>query len=400
MKQKLIAAFALMILASSFPAAAQEGSGLKIDVGEPFTLWKNEKHRDWGPWNFPELRKCADGSLLLRFHAGRDSVAPVQETATLYRSHDLGKTWRPDPMGELKPLSPRTRAAFKQFNPNGWEPLEGMWFSGFCNLSDGTSVAYYCQPMRGGAPPRFINGMWHSPDGGTTWKGPVDVELTVPGHKLDHLGRGPGLWRRSVQLDNGDLVTVAHTEFEGDKSCRVIALGSSDKGRKWRYLATVAYDPDMNTPPTTDGFTEPIICKLADGELICFIRTQGHYPMYQSYSRDGGKTWTKPVKSGVDGVAPDMQLLSNGVLACSYGRPSANIMFSADGAGRKWTDHTTIYAPVPPTLRGRSTYYTSFEEVSPGRLFLVFDVINYKDSPDAKPANCIRGVYIDVQRRK
>ena len=388
MKWKLVAAFAVMILASSLPAAAQGGSGLKITVGEPFTLWKNEKHRNWGPWNFPELRKCADGSLLLRFHTGRDSVAPVQEAPSLYHSHDRGKTWRPDTMGKLKPLSPRMRAAFKQFNPNGWEPLEGMWFSGFCNLSDGTSVTYYCQPMRDSdAPPgqpNFINSMWHSPDGGTTWKGPVDVELTVPGHKLDHLGRGPALWRRSVQLDNGDLVTVAHCGFEGDKKARVIALGSSDKGHTWQYLATVAHDETINT----EGFTEPIICKLADNddgneELICFMRTNGNQPMYQSYSNDGGETWTEPVQSGVDGVAPDMHLLSNGVLACSYGRPGTRIMFSADGTGHEWTDHTELFS-------GYSTHYTSFEEVAPGRLLLVFDAINYQG------ANCIRGVYIDV----
>lgn len=316
----------------------------------------------------------------------------------MYRSHNQGETWQADPMGELNPISPRMRAVY--LARYGKEPLDGMWLSGFCNLSDGTSVTYWHQAMveDDNEPTQYISTMWLSPNGGTTWNDPVDVELTGPANVFGqgHEGQGPALWRRSVQLDNGDLITVVVCRFEGDKKFRVTALGSSDKGHHWRHLATVAHDETINT----EGFTEPIICKLADEELICFMRTQGHQPMYQSYSRDGGKTWTKPVKSGVDGVAPDMQLLSNGVLVCSYGRPGANIMFGADGAGRKWTDHTTIYAPVPPTLRGRSTYYTSFEEVSPGRLFLVFDVINYKDAPNAKPANCIRGVYIDVQRVK
>ena len=86
-----------------------------------------------------------------------------------------------------------------------------------------------------------------------------------------------------------------------------------------------------------------------------------------------------------------MHLLSNGVLACSYGRPGVNIMFSADGTGRQSTDHTEIFS-------GSSTCYTSFEEISPGRLLCVFDSINFQDAPNAKAANCIRGVYITIER--
>ena len=86
-----------------------------------------------------------------------------------------------------------------------------------------------------------------------------------------------------------------------------------------------------------------------------------------------------------------MHLLSNGVLACSYGRPGVNIMFSLDGTGNGWTKHTAIFS-------GNSTSYTSFAEVAPGRLLLIFDARAFQDAPGAKPANCIRGVFIDVAR--
>ena len=379
-----VGAFAL----SCWPAAtgAQGGDALKITVGKPFTIAKTEKHLTWGFWNFPYMRKCADGSLLLCFSTREDAFLSIERAPSLYRSRDGGKTWKPDPMGKLKHLSPGVRAAYTRYN-KGKEPVCGMGLSAFCNLSDGSSITYYYHAMRGDAPPRYVNSMWHSPDGGKTWHGPVDSPITVPGNALDRLGRGPAIWARAVQLPNGDLVTTAHSRFKGDKKLLVIALGSSDKGRNWHYLGTVARDETIDT----EGFTEPIVCNTADGALICFMRTQGGHPMYQSWSRDGGKTWSKPQKSGVLGVAPDMHLLSNGVLACSYGRPRANIMFSADGTGRKWTNHMTIFP-------GHGTYYTTFEEIAPGRLLYVFDAINFKDAPDAKPANCIRGVYIDVRR--
>ena len=49
---------------------------------------------------------------------------------------------------------------------------------------------------------------------------------------------------------------------------------------------------------------------------------------------------------------------------------------------------------------GGSCSYTSFEEVSPGRLLYVFSTLKFRDAPGAELANCIRGVYIDVERVK
>ena len=200
------------------------------------------------------------------------------------------------------------------------------------------SLIFY-ETMRAQSPAVFVGSIWTSPDGGKTWQKPVDVEFAVPGNVQDSLGRGPAVWHRAVQLTNGNLVTVAHTLFAGQSKLRVIALGSSNKGRSWGYLAAVAYDPNIDT----EGFTEPILCQTATGSLMCFMRTDGGYPMYQSFSNDGGNTWTQASQAGVDGVAPDMRLLSNGVLACSYGRPGVNIrLFSPDGSGNGWTN---IYDP-------------------------------------------------------
>jgi len=71
-------------------------------------------------------------------------------------------------------------------------------------------------------------------------------------------------------------------------------------------------------------------------------------------------------------------LMSNGVLACSYGHPASCLMFSVDG-GHSWTSHHVISGQY-------GFNYASIREVSPGRLLYLHD------------APTLRGVYVDVER--
>ena len=102
--------------------------------------------------------------------------------------------------------------------------------------------------------------------------------------------------------------------------------------------------------------------------------------MSQVFSHDGGNTWEKPITLEVGKVAPDLVLMSNGVLACSYGRPASCIMFSIDG-GKTWCSHHVVSDRV-------GFNYTSIREISPGRLLYVHD------------APKMNAVYIDVERNK
>jgi len=79
----------------------------------------------------------------------------------------------------------------------------------------------------------------------------------------------------------------------------------------------------------------------------------------QAWSSDDGKTWTKPASTPYKGVALRVRRLSNGVLACTTGRPGpVVVMFSVDGSGANWSH-------VTPIFTGKSTHYTDFIELSP-----------------------------------
>jgi hypothetical protein len=145
-------------------------------------------------------------------------------------------------------------------------------------------------------------------------------------------------------------------------------MRSTDEGKTWTYVSTIG----------PGG--EPSVCRLSATEQTAVIRGDRDSCMKQMFSHDAGKTWSKPIKLEVGRVLPDLVLMSNGVLACSYGRPASCIMFSLDG-GKTWPSHHVISDKV-------SFNYTSIREISPGRLLFIHD------------APRMNGMTIDVELNK
>lgn len=179
---------------------------------------------------------------------------------------------------------------------------------------------------------------------------------------------------------------------------RTFVVKSTDEGRTWHYLASIAV-PRLGDP-IGEGFVEPTITLLDDGKLLCIMRTGHHYPLYASWSADSGKTWGPPVYTGLDrGADPNLIKLADGRVALSWGRrypegwskitPEGdrfyfkypgegltNLAISDDG-GATWTNHRIAQ-------RTGSTYSTIFE-VEPNVIFFQVDqwvwrvILNQKD---------------------
>jgi photosystem II stability/assembly factor-like uncharacterized protein len=139
-----------------------------------------------------------------------------------------------------------------------------------------------------------------------------------------------------------------------------------DQGRTWNYVSTIG----------PGG--EPAVARLSGTKMTAVIRGAKTSPMTQVFSDDGGRTWGKPVTLEEGKVAPDLVMMSNGVLACSYGRPASCIMFSVD-EGRTWCSHHVVSYRV-------GFNYCSIREISPGRLLFAHDAAG------------LNAVYIDVER--
>ena len=235
----------------------------------------------------------------------------------------------------------------------------------------------------------------------------------------------PDVWMFGSILEalNGDLLATVCLRLERDKGDPIrtnyyhsMLLRSSDNGKTWREYSTIAAVEPGEEPWSGMGSAGPSetgLVRLADKRLYGIFRTGGF--MGNVWSSDDGKNWTRPVSTPFKGVAPRIRRLSNGVLACTYGRPGpVTIMFSLDGTGEKWSHVTELFA-------GMSTRYTDLIEVEPGKVLVVYDSVPYGWNPvpyaptfvghdawggithplseDARAKNTIYGTFVEVKRK-
>ncbi len=282
----------------------QPGEPFEVLVSEPWTVHSSPAGGG------TTMLKLANGDIVNEYweSGGEEQYALI--------SHDRGKTW--------------TRTAWP-----GDSACVGV-------LSDGTVLAMaYMKGVHQVAPGQFLYPRWVSRDHWKSWEGPLDTPVHIPkgtGGTGDNLKpyNGPLFWRSLMELPDGRLLATMYGYFEGDdvpipgfrvpkigttptpgfNKYRTLLVESQDKGASWSLVSTIAYDPRIGQ----ESFCEPAMVRLPDGELVCIMRTgYTHDPMYICRSQDDGRTWSKPVSTGLTGVDPRLLLLSNGLLACAYG---------------------------------------------------------------------------------
>ena len=207
--------------------------------------------------------------------------------------------------------------------------------------------------------------------------------------------------RKIVGLQDGSLLVSMYGRDEkgtGHKrKYRSLALHSTDRGKTWLYLSTIAFDATKHV--RGEGFDETTLLVLPDGKVLSFIRSGASYqasmgsfnnndpsvdmpfgyakqtPVYMTASIDGGKNWSSADPISPYGVWPDAVLMENGLLVVSYGRPGNWMMFSKD-EGNSWGPIIPFYHGLYPPDCGN---YVSLAEVAPDILLVVYARTNPND---------------------
>jgi hypothetical protein len=173
-----------------------------------------------------------------------------------------------------------------------------------------------------------------------------------------------------------------------DPRSGVFFYRSTDNGNSWTIQGRIPFVEDVVGDPFGSkrmGFTEPAFEILKDGTYLCVLRTTdgaGVGPMYASYSKDMGKTWTRPRPIAGAGVLPRLLQLENGVLVLASGRPGVQLRFSTDG--RSWTDsfemlpHSSSLSNELGWQANISDGYTGLLPLAKNRFLLVYSDFNYK----------------------
>ncbi len=314
----------------------------------------------------------------------------------------------------------------------------GTHFNRFLNLSDGTLLTEGKLSRDGGqtwsgTPIRFGNGAEQLRDGSvlgldyrcvpiegkTGWYGVARyfspdgqrfdedrAEMFVPeakaamGHAL-HVG--PLFMRSILQRLDGSLVALMGGWFKSDTALcpygrgrpysRTYVCDSADGGKTWRYLSTIGYKQIGS-----EGFNEASMKRLPDGSWLAALRSGNERdllcqdnPIMYSVSRDEGRTWSPPERTGLEGCFPSLAVLSDGQLAMSYGRPGAMLAFSADH-GRTWTDATCVDATP-------YSGYTDVVEIEPGLLLVGFGAAGYLDPQTGQRSEDLRLARVRYRNR-
>ena len=275
------------------PTAIQSDGTLKLGFGEEHVILPRGLQ--------PSLLCTRAGTLIVQaqlpqkpFPSNRISYPYALGTEV---SRDGGKQWTNIP---LKP------------GVNGLD-MEG----GITQLHDGTIIALDTYITPGDRPGLGMGQLYVSKDEWKSVQGPIDVEFDLPNAKFtgstDDGGRPHAAHRahrRILELPNGDLLTTLYGWLEGDATpstyapkmmkTRVMLVRSSDRGKHWHLVATVACDPSVGT----EGFGEAVLCRVSGGphpgRLLCLMRTGRN--LYESRSDDVGRTWSSPRELVIAGL--------------------------------------------------------------------------------------------------
>ena len=200
------------------------------------------------------------------------------------------------------------------------------------------------------------------------------------------------------------------TVYIPKEHCGVPSLAiSKDEGLTWdraivsKKLLSIA-----------DALLDPSVAVDDKGNLYyVYVAAKDHLP-YLSYSRDGGKSWSKPVMIGVPGLKevniPTIDAGDPGKVAIAY-MGSTNVKITKDEEGNternresaSWNAYlaasVNVFADNPVIISAQvneSSDPVKRRNCGPGRCGAVFDFIDVVISPDGTPWAAFVDACIDV----
>ena len=262
------------------------------------------------------------GTVIAAFSGDRDAHVCPWGKVQIVRSEDGGETWSEPLTAVNSPLDDRDCGMVQL--PDGevlviwvsctsWNDIKGFKTRNYAPTSREFQWRQHTSKIEPETIRRY-GGIWciRSRDEGKTWSKPEKL-----GTMAAFTPHGP------VLLKDGSLFQIGRTYFtepERRNITRITTMRSTDGGHVWEALCHAL--PDMNGENSKPQmFHEPHAIELKDGRLLAVIRYHGDDNcMRQSFSSDGGKTWTPMAKTPMLGLPPHLLRLQDGRILCTFGR--------------------------------------------------------------------------------
>jgi predicted neuraminidase len=134
-----------------------------------------------------------------------------------------------------------------------------------------------------------------SKDEGQNWGDEILVSDSVHNYQT-------GSHDRFYRLSNDDLIILIHS-VEGDpgrpRHLVTDVYGSTDHGRSWKRWTKESLDVPVNPYEQGEyGYWECAIAELGGGEILMYGRNASGW-IYESRSKDSGRTWSIPEQTNI-----------------------------------------------------------------------------------------------------
>jgi len=249
---------------------------------------------------FPDVCRLKNGDLYCVFYAGYGHISlpnakhPKGGRICAVRSSDEGHTWsRPETVIDT--------------------PLDDRDPSIAC-LPDGTLLLNFFVYRKENSCDTMLA---RSTDGGKTWSEP---EIVLPSFATSSPVR---------RLRNGNLLMPVYTVDGANRKYAGVCL-SKDKGKTWSAPRPIGLEAGLTIDETD-------LYERKDGTILAVCRQE----MVASESRDGGWSWSEPVKLPFQGHCPYLLMTRQGVLLMAHRLPQTSLHYSLD-EGRTWSESVLI----------------------------------------------------------
>ncbi|MCE7987072.1 MAG: exo-alpha-sialidase [Caldilinea sp. CFX5] len=295
-----------------------------------------------GGWQRPaDLLRFPDGELLLSYSVQQEAFHGAI-TPLLTRSYDHGCTWSPP-----EPLQVSEGDA-------GWEPAR---------LHLTPQGRLICLSKSGAG---YVTA--ESADRGRTWSALTPLALAPTPPNLSGIHLGPQAF---VNLADGAMLLLGYGSRPdlnkegltiytwGSHHCQAFVCRSTDDGHTWSpwvNLDNAGIDtysdpahPERLLGRPIEGnldLTEVCATQVRDGRILALIRPIYSPWMWESWSEDGGLTWTPCVRGPFPGYAtPNLLRTQAGALLVAHRLPTMTINRSGD-EGATWDEGTQIDSAI------------------------------------------------------
>lgn len=316
-----------------------------------------------------DLIKLQNGDLLVMAREGTEHIANDGDVFML-RSKDNGKTWGEKQwIGAIKDLDEREGCGIQLKDGTIMVAI----FYNDLYLPNGDYAAW--QPSQKLAPrtdgrPRMGTYIITSNDNGHTWSKPNYIDIKgMPVTGLEGPTDAP------IEMPDGSILMaeIGYSLHGDSKNTGAIMMRSTDKGKSWKYLSTIADDPGAKL----GGFMEPGIVRTKTGRIIAGLRNHAEEnAIWMTYSDDDGKTWVPKWKTDMIGHPVDLIQLKDGRIMASYGMRQVHAKpggiracFSSDN-GKTWDLSTEVQ--LRNDFINVDVGYPESLQMEDGRIFTVY----------------------------